>query len=117
MHTATATLCEPGQPAGGPSSVAVLSIYTDCRAEADRFKWIESEKAGRDLGEGAIKRWVQDHWWGYLRARWLEHRARSLLERARPVLRPLWLERVWPLRLLGLSGLVGVAGLLCLPRA
>ena len=73
MHTATVTACEPGLPVGGSSSVAVLSIYADCRAEADRFKWIESEKAGRDLGEGAIKRWVQDHWWGYLRARWLEH--------------------------------------------
>jgi len=49
------------------------SIFTDCVHEADRFKWIESEKAGRDLGEGAIKNWVQHHWWGYLRARWLEH--------------------------------------------
>ncbi len=33
----------------------------------------ESEKAGFDLGETAIRRWVQCHWWGYLRARWLEH--------------------------------------------
>src|SRR5262249_23262364 len=41
--------------------------------EALRYKWIESEKAGRDLGEAAIRRWVQQHWWGYLRARWLEH--------------------------------------------
>jgi hypothetical protein len=49
------------------------SVYTDCEQEALRFKWIESEKAGHDLGEAAIKRWVQIHWWGYLRARWLEH--------------------------------------------
>lgn len=49
------------------------SIFTDCQREADTFKWIESEKAGRDLGEGAIKSWVRQHWWGYLRARWLEH--------------------------------------------
>jgi hypothetical protein len=48
-------------------------VYTDCEEEALRFKWIESEKAGHDLGEAAIKRWVQIHWWGYLRARWLEH--------------------------------------------
>ncbi|MCZ2341574.1 MAG: hypothetical protein LC104_07225 [Bacteroidales bacterium] len=48
-------------------------IYSDSQVEAERFKWIESEKAGRDLGETAIKRWVQEHWWGYLRARWLEH--------------------------------------------
>jgi hypothetical protein len=25
------------------------------------------------LGEAAIRRWVKEHWWGYLRARWLEH--------------------------------------------
>ena len=49
------------------------SVYTESEQEALRFKWIESEKAGRDLGEAAIRRWVQQHWWGYLRARWLEH--------------------------------------------
>jgi hypothetical protein len=50
-----------------------LSVYVDGEQEAMRYKWIESEKAGRDLGEAAIRRWVKDHWWGYLRARWLEH--------------------------------------------
>jgi hypothetical protein len=49
------------------------SVYADGEQEALRFKWIESEKAGCDLGEAAIRRWVQCHWWGYLRARWLEH--------------------------------------------
>jgi hypothetical protein len=49
------------------------SVYIDGEQEALRFKWIESEKAGCDLGEAAIRRWVQCHWWGYLRARWLEH--------------------------------------------
>jgi hypothetical protein len=49
------------------------SVYTEGEQEALRYKWIESEKAGRDLGEAAIRRWVQQHWWGYLRARWLEH--------------------------------------------
>src|SRR4051812_36825629 len=41
--------------------------------EALRFRWIESEKPGHDLGEAAIRRWVRCHWRGYLRARWLEH--------------------------------------------
>src|SRR5437870_4254888 len=50
-----------------------LSVYVEGEQEALRYKWIESEKAGRDLGEAAIRRWVQQHWWGYLRARWLEH--------------------------------------------
>ena len=60
-----------GLPEGTP--IDRRSIFSDCVHEADRFKWIESEKAGRDLGEGAIRGWVQVHWWGYLRARWLEH--------------------------------------------
>src|SRR6185369_2834180 len=54
-------------------AVERLSVYADCEVEAQKFKWIESEKAGRDLGEDAIRRWVKEHWWGYLRARWLEH--------------------------------------------
>src|SRR5436189_3184497 len=49
------------------------SVYVDGEQEALRFKWIESEKAGHDLGEAAIRRWVRIHWWGFLRARWLEH--------------------------------------------
>ena len=49
------------------------SVYRECQAEAVKFKWIESEKAGYDLGEQVIQRWVKDHWHGYLRARWVEH--------------------------------------------
>ena len=51
----------------------IFSVYTESEQEALRFKWIESERAGRDLGDAAIKKWVKDHWCGYLRARWLEH--------------------------------------------
>jgi len=58
-----------------PDAVAVekASIITDSEREAQKFRWIESEKAGRDLGEEPIRRWVKEHWWGYLRARWMEH--------------------------------------------
>ncbi len=49
------------------------SVYDECEQEIQRYKWIESEKAGRDLGEDAMRRWVKEHWWGYLRSRWLEH--------------------------------------------
>ncbi|VTS04692.1 Uncharacterized protein OS=Singulisphaera acidiphila (strain ATCC BAA-1392 / DSM 18658 / VKM B-2454 / MOB10) GN=Sinac_4937 PE=4 SV=1 [Tuwongella immobilis] len=55
------------------SLIERLSVYADCEQEVQRYKWIESEKAGHDLGEVAIRRWVKEHWWGYLRARWLEH--------------------------------------------
>ena len=50
-----------------------LSVHDEGEEEAKRHKWIESEKAGRDLGESAIRCWVREHWNGFLRARWLEH--------------------------------------------
>lgn len=50
-----------------------LSVYVESEQEALRYKWIESEKAGRDLGDAAIRGWVKYHWCGYLRSRWLEH--------------------------------------------
>jgi len=50
-----------------------MSLIAEGRRQACEFKWIESEKAGRDLGETAIKRWVQCHWNGYLRFRWVQH--------------------------------------------
>jgi hypothetical protein len=49
------------------------SIYKDCIEEENRHRWIESEKAGCDLGEAVVRRWVQEHWSGYLRAKWVEH--------------------------------------------
>ncbi len=58
---------------GKVGTMETYSVYEDSVAEANRYKWIESEKAGRDLGEEAIHRWVKQHWCGYLRARWLEH--------------------------------------------
>lgn len=49
------------------------SVYAECEIEIQRHKWIESQKAGRDLGEEAMRGWVKLHWNGYLRARWIEH--------------------------------------------
>ncbi len=49
------------------------SLFEDVLLQADMFKWIESQKAGHDLGEDARNEWVRLHWWGYLRARWTEH--------------------------------------------
>jgi len=59
----------PQQCTGVPKS----SVFAECEAELKKHKWIESQKAGRDLGEQAERSWVRDHGWGYLRARWLEH--------------------------------------------
>ena len=57
----------------GEDPIPRHSIETNSQAEIARYKWIESERHGYDLGESAIRRWVKDHWRGYLRARWLEH--------------------------------------------
>ena len=65
------TCCCPTNGANRPP--LAKSVHEACRVEEDEYKWIESEKAGYDLGEVAIRRWVKDHWNGYLRARWIEH--------------------------------------------
>jgi len=53
--------------------VQVLSLYDHYQEEAKKHKWIESEKAGRDLGERAIEDWKNNYWLKWCRARWLEH--------------------------------------------
>jgi hypothetical protein len=49
------------------------SLYEAARAEAERYKWIESQKHGRDLGESALREWVRRYWVIYCRFRRLEH--------------------------------------------
>jgi hypothetical protein len=55
------------------TDVERCSVWDYSRREAEEYKWIESERAGHDLGESALKSWVREHWWGFLRARWIEH--------------------------------------------
>ena len=49
------------------------SVYDEAWKEAERHKWIESQKHGRDLGELAIKDWYRAYWYQYCRCRRLEH--------------------------------------------
>jgi hypothetical protein len=49
------------------------SVYDRGREEADRHKWLASEKAGYDLGKEAIEQWCRKYWHEYLRHRWAEH--------------------------------------------
>jgi len=51
----------------------VNSLYAEAVQEAERHKWIESQKHGSDLGEHAIKEWYRVHWPGYCRCKRLEH--------------------------------------------
>ncbi len=54
-------------------SVTPDSLYHKAQEEADRHKYIESQKAGHDLGPAAIEDWQRRHWTIWLRHRWLEH--------------------------------------------
>jgi hypothetical protein len=58
---------------GGLHQPAPRSIYESSYLEALKHKWIASEQAGTDLGEGAISQWLQHHWRGWCRERWIEH--------------------------------------------
>jgi len=49
------------------------SLYRRCYREMQDHKWNTSQKAGFDRGEAAVNEWVQLHWTGFLRARWVEH--------------------------------------------
>lgn len=49
------------------------SLHDAAIDEALRHKWIESERAGRDLGDGAIRSWARQHWHTFVRQCWIEH--------------------------------------------
>lgn len=49
------------------------SLYEEAVREAERHKWIESQKSGHDLGVTAIREWYAVHWYGYCRQKRLEH--------------------------------------------
>lgn len=55
------------------SARAAGSLYDEARREAERHKWIESQKQGRDLGDQAIRDWFRVYWLIYCRCRRLEH--------------------------------------------
>lgn len=49
------------------------SLFREALAEAERHKYLASEKAGHDLGPEALDDWHRRHWMIWLRHRWLEH--------------------------------------------
>ncbi len=67
------------QPAKKPVDRATLlqilaeSILPHAQEEIARHKWIESEKARRDLGQKAVEDWLTHFWWRFCRWRRLEH--------------------------------------------
>jgi hypothetical protein len=49
------------------------SLREDSWNEACAEKLYQSQRAGRDVGNDAIREWVDVHWPGFLRARCIEH--------------------------------------------
>ncbi len=56
-----------------PDGRVVHSLTAHALAAMDRHRWIESEKLGHDVGESAMREWVDRYWKGFVRARLLEH--------------------------------------------
>lgn len=54
-------------------SIECCSLYNEARAEAARERWIRSQEAGFDMGVQVTQSWVDKHWHGFLRERWVEH--------------------------------------------
>ena len=48
-------------------------LFRAAQHDLDRFKWFESERAGHDLGQKAVKDWKCNHWWRWCRERLVEH--------------------------------------------
>ena len=50
-----------------------LRVYEEADRAIQDYKWIESEKAGRDLGVDAIRGWIDNHWCAFYRSRLVQH--------------------------------------------
>ncbi len=69
-----------GQDTLPPQAVSLLlerqnesQLFRLAIQEAEKHKWIESQKAGHDLGEAALRDWSRRYWWRWCRDRWIEH--------------------------------------------
>lgn len=56
-----------------PDDCEQRSLDAESWREANDLRWYLSQEAGHDVGEAAIRKWVLDHWPGFLRQRWLDH--------------------------------------------
>lgn len=54
-------------------SSQVESVFEAAFLEARRHRWIESQNAGRDLGDQVFHDWYRRFWWAFLRYRHVEH--------------------------------------------
>lgn len=50
-----------------------LNLYEEAQRAIWNHKWLESEKAGRDLGVEVEKEWIQTYWHRYCRFQFAQH--------------------------------------------
>jgi len=53
--------------------VTKLSLLERASEEAREYRWLESQRVGRDLGDQAIEDWNRRFWLSFCRHRWVEH--------------------------------------------
>lgn len=53
--------------------VVAKSLFRRALLEAERHRYLQSERAGQDVGPEAIDQWHRHYWTLWLRHRWLEH--------------------------------------------
>lgn len=57
----------------GGETMPHLRVYEQAERAIQEYKWIESEKAGRDLGVDAERDWIESHWSTFCRSRLVQH--------------------------------------------
>jgi len=57
----------------GDKAMPRLRVYEEAERAIQEYKWIESEKAGRDLGVDAKRDWIENHWNAFYRSRLVQH--------------------------------------------
>ena len=50
-----------------------LRVYEQAEKAIQEYRWIQSEKAGRDLGSDAENEWIEIYWRRFCRSRLVQH--------------------------------------------
>lgn len=53
--------------------VTTRKLYDSALSEVERYKYLESEREGHDIGAEAARLWHGRYWRPYVRHRWVEH--------------------------------------------
>ena len=60
-------------PTAAEPTKSEQSVFEEAERAALEHKWLESEKAGRDLGPDAVRHWSRAHWLRFYRYRFVQH--------------------------------------------